>query len=61
MEVAIAYLHFVSILAVAAFLVTEFFLCTRSSLPGEALVRIDLYYMIAAIVVLITDCCGYSW
>jgi putative membrane protein len=56
MEVAIAYLHLVSILAVAAFLVTEFSLCTRALQPPQvkALVRIDLYYMIAAIVVLIT-------
>jgi uncharacterized membrane protein len=56
MEVAIAYLHFVSILSVGAFLVTEFFLCTRDLQPpqAKALVRIDLYYMIAAIVVLIT-------
>ena len=56
MEVAIAYLHFVSILSVAAFLVTEFFLCTRDLQPPQvkALVRIDLYYMITAIVVLIT-------
>jgi putative membrane protein len=56
MEPAIAYLHFVSILSVAAFLVTELFLCTRDLQPPHVrtLALVDLYYMIAAIVVLIT-------
>lgn len=56
MEPAIAYLHFVSILSVGAFLVTELFLCTRDLQPPHVrtLALVDLYYMIAAIVVLIT-------
>jgi putative membrane protein len=56
METAIAYLHFVAVFLVAAFLVTEFFLCTRDLQPAQvkALVRVDLYYLIAAVAVLIT-------
>jgi putative membrane protein len=56
MEPAIAYLHFVSVLSVGAFLVTELFLCTRDLQPPHVrtLALVDLYYMIAAIVVLIT-------
>lgn len=56
MEAAIAYLHFVSVFLVAAFLITEFFLCTRDLLPAHVttLARIDLYYLIAAAAVLIT-------
>src|SRR4030095_11942095 len=56
MEAAIAYLHFVSAFLVAAFLVTEFFLCTRDLQPVQVktLVRVDLYYLIAAAAVLVT-------
>ena len=56
MEAAIAYLHFVSAFLVTAFLVTEFFLCTRDLQPAQvkALMRVDLYYLIAAAAVLVT-------
>ena len=56
MEAAIAYLHFVSAFLVAAFLVTEFFLCTRDLQPAQvkALARVDLYYLIAAAAVLVS-------
>jgi putative membrane protein len=56
MEAAIAYLHFVSAFLVAAFLVTEFFLCTRDLQPAQVktLVRVDLYYLVAAASVLVT-------
>ena len=56
MEAAIAYLHFVSAFLVAAFLVTELFLCGRDLQPAQvkALVRVDLYYVIAAAAVLVT-------
>lgn len=56
MEAAIAYLHFVSAFLVAAFLVSEFFLCTRDLQPAQVktLVRVDLYYLIAAVSVLVT-------
>ena len=56
MEAAIAYLHFVSAFLVAAFLVTEFFLCTRDLQPAQvkALARVDLYYLIAAAGVLVS-------
>lgn len=56
MEAAIAYLHFVSILALTGFLATEFYLCTRDlQAPNvKRLARVDLLYMIAAIVVLAT-------
>jgi putative membrane protein len=56
MEAAIAYLHFISAFFVAAFLVTEFFVCTRDLQPVQVktLVRIDLYYLIAAAAVLVT-------
>jgi putative membrane protein len=56
MEAAIAYLHFVSVFLVAAFLVTEFFLCTRDLQPAQvkALARVDLYYLIAAAAVLVS-------
>ena len=56
MEAAIAYFHFLSILALAGCLVAEFYLCTRDLQPPNVrtIVRVDLLYMIAAIVVLIT-------
>ena len=56
MEAAIAYLHFVSAFLVAAFLVTEFFLCAGDFQPAQVrtLVRVDLYYLIAAVSVLVT-------
>jgi putative membrane protein len=56
MEAAIAYLHFVSILSVAAFLVTELYLCSRDLQPPQlkTLAQVDFLYMLAAIAVLIT-------
>ena len=56
MEAAIAYLHLASILALTGFLATEFYLCTRDLQPPnvKTLARVDLLYMIAAIVVLST-------
>jgi putative membrane protein len=56
MAAAIVYLHFISASLVAAFLVTEFFLCTRDLRPAQVktLARIDLYYLIAAVAVLVT-------
>ena len=56
MAAAIVYLHFISAFLVAAFLVTEFFLCTRDLQPAQVktLARIDLYYLIAAAAVLVT-------
>jgi putative membrane protein len=57
MEAAIAYLHFISAFLVAAFLVTEFFLCgVQQLLPAQVktLARVDLYYLFAAAAVLVT-------
>ena len=56
MAAAIVYLHFISAFLVAAFLVTEFFLCTGDLRPAQVktLARIDLYYLIAAVAVLVT-------
>jgi putative membrane protein len=56
MEAAIAYLHFLSAFLVTAFLVTEFFLCRPGLQPGhvKTLARVDLYYLIAAVAVLIS-------
>jgi putative membrane protein len=56
MEAAIAYLHFISILSVAAFLVTELYLCSRDLQPPQVrtLAQVDLLYMVAAIAVLVT-------
>ena len=56
MEAAIAYLHFVSILSVTAFLVTELYLCNRDVQPPQVktLAQVDLFYMLAAIAALTT-------
>jgi len=56
MEPAIAYLHFVSILSVTAFLVTELYLCSRDLQPPQVktLAQVDLLYMVAAVAVVIT-------
>jgi putative membrane protein len=56
MEAAIAYLHFISILSVAAFLVTELYLCSRDLQPPQirTLTQVDFLYMLAAIAVLVT-------
>lgn len=56
MEAAIAYTHFVAILALSGFLVTELYLCTHDLQPPQVklLGRIDIWYMIAAIVVLLS-------
>ena len=56
MEAAIAYLHFISILSLTAFLVTELYLCSRDLQPPQikTLTQVDFLYMLAAIAVLIT-------
>jgi len=56
MEDAIAYLHFISILSLTAFLVTELYLCSRDLQPPQikTLAQVDFLYMLAAIAVLIT-------
>ena len=56
MEAAIAYLHFVSILSVTAFLVTELYLCGRDLQPPQVktIAQVDFLYMLAAVAVLIT-------
>lgn len=56
MEAAVAYLHFVSAFLVAAFLVTEFFLCAPQLQHPQVrtLARVDLYYLFAAVAVLVT-------
>jgi len=56
MEVALAYLHFVSILALAGFLVTEFCLCNRDLQPPHVrvLAWVDLLYLLAAAATLIS-------
>jgi putative membrane protein len=56
MDAAIAYLHFVSILSVTAFLVTELYLCSRDLQPPlvRTLAQVDFLYMLAAVAVLIT-------
>jgi putative membrane protein len=56
MEAAIAYLHFASAFLVTAFLVTELFFCIRGLQPAQVktLVRVDLYYLIAAAAALVT-------
>jgi putative membrane protein len=56
MEAAIAYLHFVSILSVTAFLVTELYLCSRDLQPPQVktLAQVDFLYMLAAVAVLVT-------
>jgi putative membrane protein len=56
MEAAIAYLHFLSAFLLTAFLVTEFFLCRPGLPPAQVktLARVDLYYLIAAVAVLLS-------
>ena len=56
MDPALAYLHFLSIIAVGACLVTEFYLCTLDLQPPyvRILARVDLLYLIAAVAVLVT-------
>lgn len=56
MDPLFAYLHFLSILALAGLLVTEFFLCNEHLQPGHVrmLVRIDVGYLIAAATALAT-------
>jgi putative membrane protein len=56
METALAYFHFLSILSLAGCLVAEFYLCTQDLQPPnvKTIVRVDLFYMLAAVVVLVT-------
>jgi putative membrane protein len=55
-EATVAYLHFVSIMLLTAFLVAEFCFCTRNLQPAQVqtLARLDLFYLFAAVIVLIT-------
>jgi putative membrane protein len=56
LEPAIAYLHFISIMLIAACLVTQLCICTADLQPPhvKTLAQVDLLYMIAAIVALAT-------
>ena len=56
MEAAAAYLHFLSIMALAAMLVTQLALCSRDLQPPQVqtLARIDIVYLFAAILALAT-------
>lgn len=56
MEAAAAYLHFFSILLLTGMLVTQFALCGRDLQPPQVqtLARIDILYLIAAVLVLAT-------
>jgi putative membrane protein len=56
MDAAAAYLHFFSILALTAFLVTQFVLCSRDLQPPQVqiLARIDILYLVAAVLALAT-------
>ena len=56
MEAAVAYTHFLSFMLVAAFLVTEFYLCSAELQPAQVrvLARVDLFYLAAVIVVIAT-------
>lgn len=55
-EPVIAYVHFLSAFLVTAFLITEFVLCrpSPSRAQVETLARVDVYYLIAAVAVLIS-------
>lgn len=62
-EASFAYLHFVSILALAGLLAAEFFLCNEHLQPGHVrlLVRIDVGYMVAALAALATGVIRFGW
>jgi putative membrane protein len=56
MNAAAAYLHFFSIMALTAFLVTQFVQCSRDLQPPQVqiLARIDILYLAAAVLALAT-------
>ena len=56
MEAAAAYLHFFSIMLIAALLVAQFALCSRDLQPPQVqtLARIDILYLISAVLALAT-------
>jgi putative membrane protein len=56
MDAAIAYLHFISMMLIAATLLTEFMLCTKDLQPPHirTLALVDLLYLLAAIAALAT-------
>jgi putative membrane protein len=56
MEAAAAYLHFLSIMALTAMLVTQLALCSRDLQPPQVqtLARIDIVYLFAAVLALAT-------
>lgn len=56
MEAAVAYLHFLSVFLVAAFLISQFLVCAPGLQAAQVkvLARVDVYYLIAAVAVLVT-------
>jgi putative membrane protein len=56
MEPAVAYLHFLAVMGVAACLGAEFFLCNEHLQPGHVrmLARIDFGYIVFAVLVFLT-------
>jgi putative membrane protein len=56
MEAAVAYLHFISMMLIAATLTTEFLVCNKDLQPPHVrtLALVDLLYLLAAIAALIT-------
>lgn len=62
-EASFAYLHFVSILALAGLLAAEFFLCNEHLQPGHVrlLVRIDAGTLVAALAALVTGIIRFGW
>jgi len=63
MEPLFAFLHFLSILALAGLLTAEWLLCNEHLQPGHVrlLVRVDRAYMLAAIAVLTTGGVSFFW
>jgi len=62
-EPVFAYLHFVSILALTGLLAGEFILCNEHLQPGHVrlLARVDLAYLGAAVLVLVTGIARLVW
>ena len=63
MEPLFAFLHFLSILALAGALAAEWVLCNEHLQPGHVrlLVRVDLAYLLAAIAVVATGLVRFVW
>lgn len=62
-EAFFAYLHYVSILALAGVLLSEYWLCNEHLQPEQIRVlgRVDQLYMIVAILVLLTGLARFFW